>query len=62
MELYKQVNGIALYQGDARNLDALEDESVFVVITSPPYNVGVECDVWNDSMSVNATAHRPRPK
>jgi len=50
MQLYQQINGVTLYQGDARKLDALADESICMVITSPPYNVGIDYGVWNDSM------------
>ncbi len=30
---------IRLYQGDARNLDQINDDEVQLIFTSPPYNV-----------------------
>jgi site-specific DNA-methyltransferase (adenine-specific) len=29
----------------------LEDKSIDLIVTSPPYNVGIEYDTWNDLMS-----------
>lgn len=37
-----QVNKI--YHGDSRNMEFLPDESVHLMVTSPPYNVGKEYD------------------
>lgn len=37
MRLHWQGNGARLYEGDARNLDALGAGSVGLVVTSPPY-------------------------
>lgn len=31
-------------------LKQLEDNSVDLIVTSPPYNLGIKYDVWNDSM------------
>lgn len=33
-------------------LKQLEDNSVDLCVTSPPYNVGIEYDSWNDTMSM----------
>lgn len=42
-------NGI--YTGDSRDLaQAMPDESVDIVFTSPPYNVGLDYGTWDDSM------------
>jgi len=50
---YKFQNG-TWYIGDCLEiLPQLPDTFVDVVITSPPYNVGKEYDVWNDNMSVD---------
>lgn len=37
MSLYYQDNDTTLWNGDCRNMDALEDGSVQMVVTSPPY-------------------------
>jgi len=40
-----------IYQGDCRELfKSLDDNSVDLIVTSPPYNVGIAYDSWNDSM------------
>ena len=31
-----------IYCKDSRNMDEIEDESVHLIVTSPPYNVGME--------------------
>jgi len=42
-------NGI--YQGDCRELSkAIPDESVDIVFTSPPYNVGLDYDSYDDNL------------
>lgn len=30
----------------------LPDESVDLIVTSPPFNVGIDYDSWNDNMSL----------
>ena len=37
--------------GDARRMDALADESVQLVVTSPPYDVGKTYANHNDDLS-----------
>lgn len=40
-----------LYNEDCRDtLDRMENESIDLVVTSPPYNVGIKYDVHNDLM------------
>ena len=36
-ELVYEGEGVQLWNGDSRHLDFLPDESVSVIITSPPY-------------------------
>jgi len=35
-----------------KGMRKLPKESVDLVVTSPPYNIGIEYDVWNDSLSL----------
>ena len=40
-----------LYCGDCRDiLKSFPQESIDLVVTSPPYNVGIKYDSWNDKM------------
>jgi site-specific DNA-methyltransferase (adenine-specific) len=42
---------IQFLTGDTRDiLKTLPDKSVSTIITSPPYNIGVKYDVWDDQM------------
>lgn len=41
---------VTLFEADARKLDFIPDESVALVVTSPPYNVGVKYDTWKDDL------------
>lgn len=50
---YETDNGI-LYHGDNRNVLSKFDNSLIdIVVTSPPYNVGIKYSDWNDTMSVD---------
>lgn len=51
MRLYFSVGDIALYCGDFLEFDALPPESVDLIVTSPPYNLGVEYDGYADECS-----------
>jgi site-specific DNA-methyltransferase (adenine-specific) len=44
-------NGLALLHADVRELDAIEPDSVDLVLTSPPYNVDIDYATHNDRMS-----------
>jgi site-specific DNA-methyltransferase (adenine-specific) len=51
---FETENGI-LYCGDCLEImKKFPEESIDLVVTSPPYNVGVDYDVWNDKLSVEA--------
>jgi site-specific DNA-methyltransferase (adenine-specific) len=40
-------DAVKLYKGDIRHLDI---EKINIVITSPPYNLGIKYEDWDDSM------------
>lgn len=48
MKLRYSMDGVKMYQGDARHLDAIEDGSIDMVITSPPYLNAREYSQWNN--------------
>lgn len=49
MQPYYDANGITIYHGDCRSIGhALP--GVDLIVTSPPYNVGIEYDGYNDSL------------
>jgi len=51
---YETPDGRAkLYHGDARRLTAIEDRSVDLVVTSPPYNLGRPYDAWEDKLPLD---------
>lgn len=50
MNYYKD-DSVKIYNADSRNLDFIENNSIEMCITSPPYNVGISYDYWNDSLS-----------
>jgi DNA modification methylase len=39
-----------IYRGDARHMDEIPDESVHLVVTSPPYNAGKKYDRYPDDL------------
>jgi DNA modification methylase len=45
------INGVTIHQGDCRLVLAeMAPESVDLIITNPPYNVGVDYNGYNDSL------------
>ena len=46
------VNTILVGDAEAK-LQTLESETVHLVFTSPPYNVGVDYDIYNDTLPFN---------
>lgn len=47
------INNLAhnfIHNGDSRNLDFIADGTVDLVVTSPPYNVGIQYATHNDSL------------
>jgi site-specific DNA-methyltransferase (adenine-specific) len=50
---FETENGI-LYKGDCLEImKKFPKESVDLVVTSPPYNVGIDYGCWNDRLGVN---------
>lgn len=49
MRPYYDEAGITIYHADARALPI--EDTVQSVVTSPPYNVGIEYDEWDDTLS-----------
>jgi len=40
-----------VYVGDCRHMRSIPDGSVHLVVTSPPYNQGIEYDAWDDKLA-----------
>jgi DNA modification methylase len=47
--LHYSDSGVSIYHGDARTLP-LPDESVHLIVTSPPYNAGMKYDSYHDRL------------
>jgi len=42
-----------IFHGDARNMQGIENDTVNLVVTSPPYNVGISYDgAWDDNIPI----------
>lgn len=50
---YYSRDGIDLYLGDCREILPEITESINLLWTDPPYNVGKDYGVWNDAMPDN---------
>ena len=50
MRLLYRDEWVSLYVGDARHLDAIPDGTVQLVVTSPPYNVGLDYNGVDDRL------------
>jgi len=50
LEIYRDKR-IVLFQGDVLNVDTFEKEFADLIVTSPPYNVGIEYSSNNDELS-----------
>lgn len=48
---YYSNNGINIYQDDVLKIKDIEDNSVDLIITSPPYNLGIEYSEYDDTVS-----------
>lgn len=51
MRPYTQIGAVSTWNADARNLGRLGLEPVHLVITSPPYNVGIDYTAHDDNMT-----------
>ena len=52
-EPYFENESVKIYCADSQNLDFIPDNSVHLIITSPPYNVGKEYSKHNDRMDLD---------
>ncbi len=49
------ITDIKLFQGDCRDvMSSLDSGSIDLIVTSPPYNVGIQYDTWIDTLSYDA--------
>jgi site-specific DNA-methyltransferase (adenine-specific) len=51
MKPYWQDDWVKIYCANSRKMDFIPDNSVHLIITSPPYNVGINYDVYEDKMA-----------
>ncbi|MHA1686052.1 MAG: DNA-methyltransferase [Candidatus Heimdallarchaeaceae archaeon] len=49
MKIWKKISGIAIINDDFLKADLLED-SIDLIVTSPPYNIGIEYNSHNDAI------------
>lgn len=54
MEPYYSDESVAIYCGDSTYLEFIPDESVHLVVTSPPYNLDVEYQAYKDDVPYDA--------
>ena len=45
--------GVSIYLDDFLNTKTIEKESVDLIITSPPYDLGIEYEKYDDSVPYN---------
>ena len=50
MEIWNKIDDITLYNEDFLNIN-LEEDSIDLIVTSPPYNVGIEYNTHDDRLS-----------
>jgi len=50
---YFQTDKLQIYNEDFLKIDCLEDNSIDLIVTSPPYNVDIHYNSYNDKMSYN---------
>ena len=71
MKPYYDDGQVTIYHADVRNLTAEDLGHAACVVTSPPYNVGVAYDCWDDCLTrpqlppprrSSIAAHRRRPR
>jgi site-specific DNA-methyltransferase (adenine-specific) len=56
MRLFCEVGSVQIYHGDARHLTETLTEPVSLIVTSPPYNVGIPYAGHDDNMAAAAYA------
>jgi len=52
-EPFFQNETIRIYNADILEIDCLKEKTIDLIVTSPPYNVGIKYDSHNDTMSYN---------
>lgn len=50
-KLYFQANGIIIYNDDILKTEYVKDETIDLIVTSPPYNVDIKYNSYDDKMS-----------
>jgi len=50
-EPYFQENSILIYNDDLLKTDCIKEETIDLIVTSPPYNVGIKYNTHDDTMS-----------
>ena len=48
---YFQIEGVVIYNDDILRTDSIEDVSIDLIVTSPPYNVDIKYHSHNDEMT-----------
>ena len=57
MKPYYDDGHVTIYHADVRNVTAEDLGHAACVVTSPPYNVGVAYDCWDDSLPERTYHH-----
>jgi DNA modification methylase len=57
MKPYYDDGQVTIYHADVRNLTAKDLGHAACIVTSPPYNVGIAYDCWDDSRPDNSYQH-----
>ncbi len=60
VEPYFQQGSISIYNADFLKIDCIEEGSIDLVVTSPPYNVGIKYGTHDDKMSYEDYLHFTR--
>jgi len=47
---YFQANSISIYNDDILKVDAIENDSIDLIVTSPPYDVDIKYETYNDNI------------
>lgn len=50
-EYFRRGENLVLYQGDSTQSNLFSEEFIDLIVTSPPYNVGIDYNSNNDSIS-----------
>ncbi len=50
VEPFFKVGAIRIYNDDILKIDAIEDDSIDLIVTSPPYNVDIKYENYNDKI------------